>query len=157
MAHLLLPSDGVGVKGHLTRAALAGAASGLRSTVGLAALINQRGRGLPQPLRHEFARPAAAVAVAVELVLDKLPSTGSRLEPAGLAGRVVFATVAGVALARAAGRPAAPAVVVAVAAAVAAAKAGHDARAALSERFPPFVVAEAEDAVAVLLAVAASR
>jgi len=120
-------------------------------------LINQRARGLPQPLRHQLARPAAGVGVAIELVLDKLPSTGSRLEPAGLAGRVVFAALAGAALARAAGRPAAPAVVVAVAAAVAAAKAGHDARAALSERFPPFVVAEAEDALAVLLAVAASR
>jgi hypothetical protein len=65
--------------------------------------------------------------------------------------------VAGAALARAAGRPVAPAIVVAVAAAVAFAKAGHDARAVLSERFPPFVVAEAEDAIAVLLAVAASR
>jgi hypothetical protein len=157
VAHVLWPSDDGGVNGHLTRAALAGAATGLRSTVGLSALINQRAGGLPPPLRHRLARPAAGVGVAVELVLDKLPSTGSRLEPAGLAGRAVFAAVAGAALARAAGRPIAPAIVVAVAAAVASAKAGHDARAALSERFPAFVVAEAEDAIAVLLAVAASR
>ncbi|HZQ86980.1 MAG TPA: hypothetical protein VFA83_19195 [Acidimicrobiales bacterium] len=142
---------------HLRRAALAGAATGLRSTVGLAALVNAKGPGLPAALRGAAARPAAAIGVATELVLDKLPFTGSRLEPPGLAGRLVFAAGAGAALARAAGRPVLPAAAVACVASLAAAKAGHDARAAAAERFPPLAVALAEDALAVALAAAAAR
>jgi uncharacterized membrane protein len=144
-------------RSHLGRAALAGAATGLRSTVGLAALIDARAAGLPGLLTRPRARVAARLGVASELVVDKLPSTPSRLEPAGLAGRIVFAAMAGAVLARGANQPVLEAVVIASATAIAAAKLGHDARAAAAEIFPPFAVAVAEDGLAVGLAAASSR
>jgi uncharacterized membrane protein len=134
------------------RAAALGAATGLRSTVALAALIVRRDQGLPAVLRHPAARPAAVLADAGELVMDKLPRTPSRLDPPALAGRLIFAGLAAVVLARSAGQPPVPAAAVAVAAALAAAKVGHDARAALGRRLPDPVVAVAEDAVAIGLA-----
>lgn len=143
--------------GHLRRAAIAGTATGLRSTVAVAALVARRGRGLPSLLTGRVARPAAGAAVASELVIDMLPSTPSRLSPPGLVGRLVFAGAAGALIARAAGRAVLPAAAVACAAAVASAKAGHDARVALAERFPPAAVAVAEDLVALTLAAAAAR
>jgi uncharacterized membrane protein len=138
-------------------AALAGAATGLRSTVGLAALIDAGAAGLPALLTGPRARAVARLAVASELVLDKLPSTPSRLEPAGLAGRIVFAAVAGAVLARGADQPVLEAVVIASAAAIAGAKLGHDARVAAAELFPPFAVAVAEDGLALGLAAVSSR
>jgi len=48
----------------LGRAAALGAATGLRGTVGLAALILRRNGGLPAAVRHPAARPAAAMAIA---------------------------------------------------------------------------------------------
>lgn len=143
-------------RSHLGRAALAGAATGLRSTVGLAALIDARTAGLPALLTRPRARAAARLGVASELVLDKLPSTPSRLEPAGLAGRIVFAGVTGAVLARGANQPVLEAAVIASAAAMASAKLGHDARAAAAQIFPSFAVAVAEDGLAVGLAAAAS-
>jgi uncharacterized membrane protein len=140
----------------LGRAAALGAATGLRSTVALAALVVRRNEGLPAFLRYPAARPAAAVADAGELVIDKLPGTPSRLEPPALAGRLIFAGLAAVVVARSARQPPAPAAAIAVAAALATAKAGHDARAALARRLPGPVVAVAEDAVAIGLAVLGS-
>jgi uncharacterized membrane protein len=136
----------------LGRAAALGAATGLRSTVALAALIVRRDEGLPAVLRHPAARPVAALADAGELVMDKLPGTPSRLDPPALAGRLIFAGLAAVVLARSAHRGPVPAAAIALAAALAAAKAGHDARAALARRLPDPVVAVAEDAVAIGLA-----
>lgn len=144
------------VGAHLRRAAVAGAATGLRSTVGLAALI-ARGRDLPGALAGKAARPAAGAAVGTELVLDKMPFTASRLDPPGLAGRLAFAAAAGALIARAAERPALPAAVVACAAALVTAKVGHDARVAAAERVPPLVAAVVEDALALGLASAAAR
>ena len=141
----------------IRHAVLAGAATGLRSTVAVAALINRGRRGLPTPLAKPVARPAAGIAVATELVLDKMPFTASRLDPPGLAGRLVFAAAAGALIARAAGEPALPAVAVACLASLAAAKVGHDARVAATERFPALAVALAEDALALGLATVASR
>jgi len=140
----------------LGNAVLAGAATGLRSTAALAALINAGGRGLPAPLAKPVARRAAAVGVVTELVLDKMPFTTSRLDPPGLAGRLVFAAAAGAVIARAAAKPALPAVAACLASLVAA-KAGHDARVAAAERFPALAVALVEDAVALGIAAAASR
>ena len=124
----------------------------MRSTVALAALILRRSEGLPAVLRHPAARPAAAVADAGELVADKLPTTPSRLEPPGLAGRVVSASLAAAVLARSGHRRPIPAMAVASAAALAAAKVCHDARAALARHLPDPVVAVAEDALAIGLA-----
>jgi len=72
-----------------------GCGSGMRSTVGLAAVIAREmpRRCLPGALPPSCGT-CCGVAVVVELVLDKMPFTGSRLEPAGMAGRVVFASVA---------------------------------------------------------------
>jgi uncharacterized membrane protein len=108
----------------LEHAAILGAATGMRSTVALAALILRRSDGLPAALRHPAARWIAATADGAELVADKLPGTPSRLDPAGLIGRLIFA-------------------------ALAAAKICHDARAALARRLPDPVAAVAEDALAI--------
>lgn len=138
-------------------AALVGAASGMRSTAGLAAVI-VRGDAekLPAVLRHRLASPAACVGVAVELVLDKMPFTGSRLEPAGMAGRVAFAGVAGALVARE--RSAVPAAAaVAIAAAALTAKVAHDVRARLAESLPDRAVAVVEDLAALGTAFAGCR
>jgi uncharacterized membrane protein len=141
----------------LELAALAGAATGLRSTAGMAALINAGVPGLPRQLTGHAAQVAASLGVAGELVADKLPSAPSRLEPAGLGGRVVLAAAAGAVLARGAKDPLLPAVVVAAAAALLSARIGHDVRAAASKRVPPAAAATAEDVVALALAAASAR
>lgn len=141
----------------LELAALAGAATGLRSTAGMAALINAGVPGLPRQLTGHAAQVAASLGVVGELVADKLPSAPSRLEPAGLGGRVVLAAAAGAVLARGAKDPLLPAVVVAGAAALLSARIGHDVRAAASKRVPPAAAATAEDMVALGLAAASAR
>jgi uncharacterized membrane protein len=141
----------------LERAALAGAATGLRSTVGMAALINAGAPGLPRQLTGHAAKAAASLGAAGELVADKLPSAPSRLEPAGLGGRTVLAAATGAVLARGAKDPLLPTVAVAAAAALLSARIGHDVRAAASKRMPPAAAATAEDMVALGLAAASAR
>jgi uncharacterized membrane protein len=138
--------------GVLEHAAILGAATGMRSTVALAALIVRRSSGLPDVLRHPAVRPIAATADGAELVVDKLPGTPSRLDPPGLVGRRISASLAAAVLARAEHRGPIPAVLTASVAALAAAKICHDARAALARRLPDPVVAVAEDALAIRLA-----
>jgi uncharacterized membrane protein len=144
------------MRGVFERAALAGAGTGLRATVGLAALVLARADGLPTVLRQPGARAIALLAVGGELVVDKLPMTGSRLAPGQLAGRACFAGATGAALAGSEHASPLAAAAVAVCAALAAAKVGHDARAALSRHLPARVVAFAEDAVAIALAARAA-
>jgi len=142
----------------LIGSALLGAASGMRSTAGFAAVIRRSDAdGLPPVFRHRLARSAAALAVATELVLDKMPFTGSRLEPRGMAGRLVFAAAAAGLAARQRACPAVPAVLVAAVTAAATAKAAHDIRARLAETLPDPAVAVAEDLAALGLAAAACR
>lgn len=136
----------------LQRGAVLGAATGMRSTVALAALVVRRSDGLPAALRHPAARRIAAVADGAELVADKLPMTPSRLDPPGLAGRLISAGLAAAVLARSAHRAPIPAVLTASAAALVAARICHDARAALARRVPDPAVAVAEDALAIGLA-----
>ncbi len=136
----------------LGRAAALGAATGLRSTVALAALIIRRSDGLPAVLRHPAARRAAALADAGELVIDKLPMTPSRMNSSGLTGRVISASLAAAVLARSGHRRPVPAMAIASAAALAAAKIGHDARCALACHLPDPAAAVAEDALAIALA-----
>jgi uncharacterized membrane protein len=143
-------------RSYLLRAALAGAATGLRSTVGTAALINAGAPGLAEALTRRQPKAAARLAVAVELVFDKLPSTPSRLARRGLTARIVYASIAGAVVARSANQSALPAVLVASTAAVVSAKVGHDVRVAASERFPPLLVAGAEDGIALSLAAAST-
>jgi uncharacterized membrane protein len=131
-------------KSLFRRTAMLGAATGLRTSVGVGRLVARR--------YGVVGRSAAAAAICAELVLDKLPSTGSRLAPPALAGRLLVAALGAAALARGEHRrPFGPAVVSATAA-LGAAKAGHDARVALARRLPDPVVAVAEDALAFALA-----
>lgn len=140
----------------LGRAGALGAATGLRSTVALAALVVRRNEGLPAALGHPAAQAAAATLCAGELVADKLPTTPSRLSPRGLASRLISASLAAAVLARGEARSPVPAVMIASAAALAAARIGHDTRRGLDRRFPDLVVALAEDALAIGLAVLGS-
>ena len=75
----------------LEHAAVLGAATGMRSTVALAALVLRRSDGLPAALRHPAARWIAAAGDGAELVVDKFPGTPSRLDPPGLTGRLISA------------------------------------------------------------------
>jgi uncharacterized membrane protein len=156
--HVRTPQRGAGnpspapVAAMLGRAGALGAATGLRSTVALAALVVRRNDGLPAALGHPAAQAAAAIASAGELVADKLPTTPSRLSPRGLASRLIAASLAAAVLARGGARSPVLAVVIAAVAALAAAKLGHDTRLGLDRRFPDPVVALAEDGLAIGLA-----
>jgi uncharacterized membrane protein len=77
------------VRSHLRSAVLAGATTGMRTTVGVGALIDVRASGLSALLTGPAAALVARIAVTGELVADKLPSTPSRLIPRGLASRAL--------------------------------------------------------------------
>ncbi|SEG93289.1 Uncharacterized membrane protein [Actinacidiphila yanglinensis] len=91
------------------RAALIGAASGLRSQLGPAAVaVSGAAAGAPEPLALLSARPVVigTVTAAVgELVVDKLPMTPSRLSVAGLVPRFLFGGLAAAVLAADAAKP----------------------------------------------------
>jgi uncharacterized membrane protein len=142
---------------HLVNAALAGAATGLRSTAGVGALVETGSRGLTGAWATEPVRVVAGLGVAGELVVDKLPNTPSRLDPPGLLARVAMAAVAGAVIARASDRRLAPAMVVAAGTAVVSARVGHDLRTFAATRIPPLAAAIGEDAVAIALALLAAR
>ena len=141
---------------HLRAAILAGAATGMRSTVAVAALISRRASGLPTWLARRPAAVVAPLAVTSELAMDKLPSTPSRLEPPGLAGRAALAALAGAVIARGTDQPQLLEALVASAAALASARVCHALRVALSERLPSCAVAAGEDRLALALAAAAA-
>jgi len=137
---------------RLGRAALLGTATGMRSTAGLAVVAMRVRRGI---LGHRAARPLAATAVAVELVLDKMPFTGSRLRPEGLVGRVIFAGLAAVVCTLEEGAPTRDfvgPVAVAVGAALGSAKLAHDLRARLAAKYPDPAIAAVEDVAALSVA-----
>lgn len=141
------------------RPALLGAATGLRSQMGMAAVllaVDDDGRsGLPARLQSSAATRSAVTAAVGELIADKMPRVGSRLAPGALAARLVLAGLASAALAKVEDRDVAVDVAVAVVAAAVAAKVGHDLRASLARRLPDRSVAVAEDVVAIALAVGA--
>jgi uncharacterized membrane protein len=90
----------------VARAALLGLATGGRTTAPLAALAWAPPRIGPAPmpmalrlLGSRNGRVVASLALAGELTGDKLPQTPSRLEPGGLAGRLVFGATGGLGLA----------------------------------------------------------
>jgi uncharacterized membrane protein len=142
---------------YLERAALAGIATGMRSTSAVAALILTEAPGLPTLVNGPVATALAELGVTSELILDKLPSTPSRLEPPGLAGRAAFASIAGVVIAHGARHAAFPAMFVASVAALLSARVFHDIRQAAATRLPPSQVAMVEDALALSLAAASAR
>jgi uncharacterized membrane protein len=134
-------------------AALLGCATGLRSQMGLAALVNGApGSRLPRPLRHRGARTSALVAALGELVADKLPNTPARTAPGGLASRLVLGGVTGALVGAITGTG--PVVTTAIGAGTAGASAfaGLGARRWLTARMTPLTAALTEDVVAAGLA-----
>src|SRR6478609_979484 len=76
------------------RSVALGAATGLRSQLGLAAVVARPGPTLPPMFRKPLIRRVAVVAAAGELVIDKLPTTPSRLSPQGIVPRLALGALA---------------------------------------------------------------
>jgi hypothetical protein len=133
--------------GGLREAALLGAATGMRTFSGVAALALHGRLGGP---RARFAMIAAA---AGELAFDKLPGVPARVHPTGIGARIASSAVAGHRVAGPQGAVAAAGV------AVGSALASFRARTLLTERLPvpDQVVAAAEDAVALSCVALATR
>ena len=135
---------------------IAGAATGLRSTSGLAAIITAGSKGrLPQKLQQRRYRSVTLLLTAGELIADKLPGTPARTAPRGLIPRVVLGGVSADRLAPAHRRFPAAAVLLGSAAAVGSAFGGRAARSRLSARIGPIPAALVEDAITGLLAATA--
>jgi uncharacterized membrane protein len=142
----------------LAASALVGAASGLRSQIGLAVVVRRVDPAdRPSLLRSARTQRLVLAAASGELVVDKLPQAPSRLEPPGLAARLVLGGTAAALLANRDGESRVLAAVVGAVSAAAAAKLGHDLRAKLDQRLPDLAVALVEDAVALALAVGGAR
>jgi uncharacterized membrane protein len=140
----------------LLRAAALGAASGARSTAGVAALAltsrpADHGR-IASRLGSRTGRLGASVAAAGELIADKLPATPGRSGLPGLAPRVVLSGTAAAGLAcREGDGPGLP-VLVAVGTALATAFLGERLRGIVAGRFGSDLPgAVTEDVVAALL------
>jgi uncharacterized membrane protein len=71
-----------------------GAASGLRSQLGVAAVVARSDPSLPSMFREPLIRRLLLAAAAGELVVDKLPATPSRLTPQGIVPRRVLGALA---------------------------------------------------------------
>jgi len=138
------------------RAALAGLATGGRTSSALAALaLTHR---TPSRKRRRAARTAGIAMAGAELVFDKAPAAPSRLEPPGLVSRGSAATAAATGLARRAGEDPALPVATATIAAGLGALAGLRWRAVSTDRLglSPVGAALLEDAVVAGLALAAT-
>lgn len=77
-----------------------GLATGARASAPLTALTWTAGRRDPAWLGHPATKAIASASSAGESIGDQLPSAPSRLEPAGLAPRLVLGAAAGALLAR---------------------------------------------------------
>jgi uncharacterized membrane protein len=137
---------------------LLGAATGLRSQSGVVTMVARSHPTLPAIFRQPWTRRLLMAAAAGELVVDKLPNTPSRLEPAGFTSRLVTGALAAGLFARTRRAPWLPAAAIGASTAAVSAKVGHDVRARLAQHAPDPAVALVEDAVAIGLAAAgASR
>ncbi len=139
------------------RSAILGAATGLRSQVGVASVVMRSHPGLPSILRHPWARGLVLAAAAGELVVDKLPGTTSRLAPQGIIARLALAALAAGLSAQTRQESWLPAGAIGAASAAVSARIGHDVRARLARHAPGLPVALAEDAVAIAAAAGGSR
>jgi uncharacterized membrane protein len=133
---------------------LLGSASGLRSQLGVAVIVAGADPSLSPIFRHTWTKRLLIAAAAGELVADKLPNTPSRLEPAGIAGRLALGALAASLYAQTRQAPWMPAAAIGAASAIVAAKIGHDVRAQLAQHAPDPAVAVVEDAIALGLATA---
>ena len=135
-----------------------GAATGMRSQLGLAALVAQSDPSLPPMLRKPGIRGLLLASAVGELVIDKLPGTPSRLAPQGIVPRLALGALAASLSARTRNASWLPAAALGASSAAVAAKLGHDARARLARHAPDPAVALLEDALALAAAaVGASR
>ena len=142
----------------LSSSFLVGSASGLRSQMGLAAVVLRSDKdGLPSWLRTPAAARLVTAAAGAELVVDKTSWAHDRLRPGPLTARLVLGGLAAGLLAHAEKGPVVPAAVLGSAAALLAAKVGHDLRAGAARTLPDPVVAVAEDGLAVSLAALGTR
>ena len=157
---MAIPADDLNPS-RATRAAivgsvLLGAASGLRGQLGLAAVVVRSDPSLPPLFRRPWTRRLLVAAAAGELVVDKLPTTPSRLEPPGLAGRLVMGGLAAGLFAQTRQAAWLPASAIGATCAIVAAKIGHDVRARLARHAPDPAIAVLEDAMAFGLAATGS-
>ncbi len=144
--------------GTLARCFLLGAATGGRSTSGIAALAWTAGRQDPAWLRSPVTRVVSALAASGELVGDKLPQAPSRLQPAALGGRLVSGGASGWLLSGRRGANPLVGAAAGVAGAVAGSFAGARWRGVAAERFGRDLPgALLEDAKVVAVALAATR
>jgi uncharacterized membrane protein len=132
------------------RAAMLGWATGGRNATGPAALA------LTAPDVRPGVRAVSAVAAAGELVVDKLPATGDRVEPVPLAARVLTGAVVAAVLAGREGRRRPPAALLGATAAAVGSVAGWAWRTRTAPAVPPWSGAVAEDAVVLTLAALAT-
>jgi len=123
-----------------------GAATGLRSMTGPAAVAGSAGWGRILPF----------LALG-ELVVDKLPAVPARTIPPALAVRAIAGALAGRAVAAAAGRNLLAGTIAGVAGAVAASYAGAAYRSFAGRHVPPMLAALLEDGAAIALARAAAN
>jgi uncharacterized membrane protein len=138
--------------------ALLGAASGLRGQIGVASVVARSDPSLPSFFRNPWTRRVLLAAAVGELVVDKLPTTPSRLEPRGFIGRLVLGGLASGLSAHARKARWVPIAALGAATAGVSAKVGHDVRAQLAQHVPDPAIAVVEDGVALALAAAgASR
>ncbi len=144
-----------------------GAASGMRSTAGVALVARELAHwqrpGAVGPeawLQHPAASRVTGAMLLGELVADKLPIVGDRTEPRALAGRFVAGALSGAALMGRRGESTFWGAAVGGAAAVASVQVCYRIRRHLTrhESYPDAIVALAEDAFALgTAALSASR
>lgn len=144
--------------GLVMRSLLLGAASGSRSTLGLAGpvLTTPRTPGrLDNPAIGPGGTAAGALMLGGELVADKLPATPSRLEVPGLPLRFVSGATGAAMLARRENASALLPAVAGVAGAAAGTWGGAAWRAWAADRIPDWQAALVEDGAALVLAATA--
>lgn len=131
-----------------------GKASGFRSSVGISAGLLTLFDGTKY---RRLAVGASVFAIAGEIVMDKLPSTPSRLSPAALGGRIVAGGGAAFAIARRRDEDTIPAAIIGGLSTVAGSYAGHAYRGWASTRIPPLAAAVVEDLVALAIGAAVAK
>jgi uncharacterized membrane protein len=143
---------------HMLLAFLIGVVAGLRSMTAPAVVAFAAHSSWLElhrtPLAFMGATPTVIIFIALaatELVVDKLPTTPSRLAPTGLAARTISGALSGASIAAAAAQSVPLGAVLGVAGGIAGAFVGHSLRSRLVRRLkvPDWVIALLGDAIAV--------
>ncbi len=144
------------------QAALVGVISGMRSMTGLATISSYLNQGASEELGAPWQRLGSPQAAAVtkvaalgEMVADKTPGIPARIKPGPLVGRALIGAVGGGTFAQSQGEPALTGAALGALGAIASTFGFYYLRQQIDSRLhvPDFVVALAEDGVAVTLAV----